>query len=213
MQKLFAFHNIEDQRRFIREEWDTKAWKKAFEFSLHPWMTRLFLQDPGLYEYLGQKIKPATYIRERMNASLSRVLARENLLVSLVLLGKVCPEGYPPYLKEQPSEKIKKGLGKICTVDSEIVSCLEQSPANHFDAFSLSDVASFISKEQFGKLLKEMIRTARPNARFCIRQFMSDYFIPKELNAHFQRESTLETQLEEEDRCFVYRFMVGQISK
>ncbi len=213
VRKLFAFDDLEAQQRFLRDEWNTPLWKAMVGFSLHPKVTRLFIQDPGLYAHLGQNIKPSAYILDRMNASLHRLLARENVIVSLTFAGKVFPEGYPPYLQREASKYIKEQMHKISPVDSEIHAYLSKAPKEHFDAFSLSDVVSFISRDQFTSLLQEIVRTARPGARFCIRQFMSDYQIPDYLNAHFQREAALERELEQEDRCFVYRFMVGTVQK
>lgn len=213
LDRLFAFNELEEQRRFVREEWDTAFWRGVLDVCLHPWITRLFVQDPGLYSHLGQGIKPSTYIQSRMTASLSRTLAKENLLISLALRGHVSAEAFSPYLKEKESATIKQRLSKILPVHADIHTFLEGAPVDHFDAFSLSDVASFISKEQFHKLLKEIIRTAKSGARFCIRQFLSDYHIPRELTPYFHRDTTLERGLEEEDSCFVYRYMTGNICK
>ena len=55
------------------------------------------------------------------------------------------------------------------------------------------------------------MKTAKPGARFCLRQFLSSYEIPPHLRKHFVRDLSLERKLEDVDNCFVYRFMVGNI--
>ncbi|MBI2812265.1 MAG: DUF3419 family protein [Candidatus Melainabacteria bacterium] len=213
MKKLFSFDDIEKQRQFIREEWDNGVWKGAFAIALHPWMTRLFVKDPGLYSYLGEKVHPATYVREKINEGLGRHLAKEALMANLVFKGKVPENALPPYLQPKGSEKIRENLSRLKIQTQNVLSYLEEAPDASFDVFSLSDVASYLSQEDFIRLSKAILRTARPGARFCLRQFMSDYQIPKELSSHFVRETQLEKKLDMEDNCFVYRFTVGKIVK
>ena len=62
-------------------------------------------------------------------------------------------------------------------------------------------------------MMKEVYRTAKPGARFCIRELLSSQRIPSELTSNFKRNSKLEKQLEEKDRCFIYRFMTGSVEK
>lgn len=213
MQQLFAFENIEEQKKFIQEKWDNAIWKGAFAVGLHPWLTRLFLKDPGLYDHLGENIRPSTYVRERINEGLGRHLAKDALLVNLVFKGKVPESALPPYLQKEGSQVIKERLPRLKTQTQDILSYLESMPDASFDAFSLSDVASYLSEKDFLRLAKAVLRTARPGARFCMRQFMSNYQIPSELADHFKRDEKLEKKLDAEDNCFVYRFTVGEIRK
>jgi S-adenosylmethionine-diacylglycerol 3-amino-3-carboxypropyl transferase len=213
MKQLFSFEDIEEQKKFIVEEWDNAIWKGAFAFALHPWITRLFLKDPGLYAHLGENIRPASYVRERINQGLGRHLAKDALLVNLVFKGKVPENALPPYLQPEGSSLIKQRIGRLKTQTQDVLTYLESMPDESFDAFSLSDVASYLSGKEFSRLTQAILRTARPGARFCVRQFMSNHQIPAELTNHFKRDESLEKKLEAEDNCFVYRFTVGEIRK
>ncbi len=213
VKQLFSFDNLEEQKAFIQQKWDNAIWKGTFAIFLQPWVTRLFLKDPGLYAYLGENIRPSTYIRERINQGLSRHLAKDALLVNLAFRGRVPERALPPYLQPEGSQIVKQHLPRLKTQTLDILSYLESMPDNSFDAFSLSDVSSYLSKNEFTRLTNAMLRTAKPNARFCLRQFMSNYQIPVELQTHFKRDEKLEQKLDLDDNCFVYRFTVGQIQK
>lgn len=213
IQKLFEFEDLEEQRKFIREEWDTPLWRGAFSFVLHPLVTRLFVKDPGLYNHLGKDIRPSEYVCDRVNKGLGMHLAKNAAFVNLVFKGKVPERALPPYLQREGSEVIKERLPRLKTQTIDILSYLESMPDASFDAFSLSDVASYLSENDFFRLIKAILRTARPDARFCMRQFMSNHQIPPELAHHFKRDRKLEKKLETEDNCFVYRFTVGEIHK
>lgn len=211
--KLFAINDLEEQKIFIQQHWNTPFLKKVFEWILNPFLTKLFLHDPGLYDHVNNSIKPGTYIYNRMHASLNRYLAKENPLLSLILKGEIFQEAFPPYLTQQGTEIIKKRLGCLSIHTADIVDYVESSPEASFDCFSLSDVASYLKYEDFVRLLKGVHKAAKPGARFSIRQFLSFHEIPLELRPYFKRDSALEECLEKKDRCFVYRFMVGQVVK
>lgn len=212
IKQLFEIPTLEDQQNFVRRHWDQYLWRKIFDLA-HPLFSRYFLKDPGMYDNIGTAIRPSAYIYQRMNACLMRHLARENPLLSLLFKGHIDQEAFPPYLTERGFTTIKTRLGRVSSQTADLVSYLEAAPDNHFDGFSLSDVASYICKDTFTRLMHAVQRTAKPGARFSIREFLSSHKIPEILNPTFKRDYHLERQLEQEDRCFVYRFMVGKIEK
>lgn len=211
VKKLFELHNIEEQRKFVTKHWDQFFWRKAFDLALNPLFTRLVLKDPGLFDNVDSTITPGSYIYKRMNACLMSNLARESPLMSLFLKGKVEKDAFPPYLTNEGFDIIRKRVDRISTKTTDLISYLESAADNSFDVFSISDVASYIGQDDFNRLMYAIYRTAKPGARFSIREFLSRHKIPTELLPFFVRDSSLEKELEKEDRCFVYRFMVGHI--
>lgn len=210
--RLFSMDNIEDQRKFAQNEWDSYFWRQIFNLVLNPLFSRFLIEDPGL-KNAGANIKPGTYIYERIQSTLSRQLASETPLLSLLLRGRVTEEGFSPYLTKQGIQSIKTRLSSLEIHTTNILHYLDSIREPAFDIFSLSDVASYLSYEDFIKLLQGIIRTAKPGARFCLRQFLSTYEIPLELQSYFVRDKELEKNLEQKDNCFVYRFLVGTINK
>jgi S-adenosylmethionine-diacylglycerol 3-amino-3-carboxypropyl transferase len=211
VRRLFSMNNIEEQRKFVKEEWDSYILRKLLNLVLNSFLSRLIIADPGLTNY-SSDIKPGNYIYDRINASLEKELAKKNPLLSLLIRGKVSPEAFSPYLTEIGTQTIKPRLSALEIRTTDILEYLEFLSEPTFDVFSLSDVASYLSYFDFIRLLKGMIKTAKPGARFCLRQFLSSYDIPPNLQAYFVREKSLEKRLERLDNCFVYRFMVGKIA-
>ena len=213
IEKLYACKTLEEQQQFIESEWTSGAWKRTFDVLLHPNFTRFFLPDPCLYQNIDPNIRVSSYLYNRLHDSLKRFPVRENIIVSLILQGKVFEEGFSPYLTTEGSKVIKERLERISFQTTDLISYLEQAPSESFDCFSLSDVASYLSKEDFIRLAKAVFKAAKPGARFCIRQCMSRYELPREIAPYFQRDSKLENDLEMEDRCFIYNFLVGHVKK
>jgi len=212
--RLFSFDSIEEQTEFVDKTFDTPLWRRAFQIALHPTITRLFLNDPGLLHHFDPSISVGDRLYNRMHTGLRRYLAKESILASLILKGKIpCEKHLPPYLSESGVETIKDQIPTLSLHSTDLISYLEQAPDNHFDCFSLSDVASYVGHHDFERMVQSIHRVAKPGARFCIRQLLSNHQIPDTLASSFKRDSSLERELEHEDRCFVYRFMVGTIKK
>jgi S-adenosylmethionine-diacylglycerol 3-amino-3-carboxypropyl transferase len=213
LKKLFEFKKIEEQREFVKKEWDTFAWRKTFDLVLCPPVSKMIWNDPGLHLHVDPSFRAGSYIYQRMHNSLLNTLARENLMVSLILKGDVQEDAYPAYLTKEGVKTIKPRLNRLKTVTSDLISYIENAPENSIDCFSLSDVASFLSPQNFERLLRAVLRAAKPGARVSIREFLSHHTFPEELKVHFLRNPQLEKELENEDCCFVYRFISATVTK
>jgi len=211
--QLLEFNDLKKQSEFVNTVWNTNLWRKSFELVLRPALTKPTMKDPGLYAYIGSNINPANYIYSRMQSALHRGLAKENPLVTLILDGRVAPEAFPPCLTKEGIAVIQSRLNKITIHSENVVDFLEKAKPNSYDCFSMSDVASYLNPEDYRRMLKAILSSAKPKARFCIRQFLSGYTIPPDLAPHFIRNEALEKEVEDNDRCFVYRYMVGEIKK
>ncbi|MCH9625116.1 MAG: hypothetical protein S4CHLAM123_02850 [Chlamydiales bacterium] len=212
--KLFSIDNLEEQHKFVKKHWHTFMWKKLFQVGLHPLITRTFIKDPGLYEHIDPSMRHiGNHLYSRIDNYLNHSLAKQSVLLSLILTGKVDRNHFPPYLSKEGIEKIKKQIHKTSFHTIDLVSFIEKAEPSSFDCFSISDVASYLNKEHFNRLVEGIFRSAKPGARFCMRQFLSNHQLPAHLAPHFKRNSALEQELQNEDCCFVYRFMTGTIEK
>lgn len=211
--QLFSFVNLEEQRQFIDEKWDTNALKNVFRFALSRRVSEMAAIDPGLYTCVDPNIELGSYIYDRMLAALKQGLAKENLLVSLILRGYLSEEAFPPYLTKDGFEVIKERVDRLSIKTENALNHLEKTPGETYDRFSMSDIASYMDQATFDRMLKNIYRTAKPGARFCIRQFSSNHKLSPEYSSHFCRDIDLENQLEKDDSCFVYRFIAGTIKK
>ncbi len=212
IEQLFHFRHIDEQNEFL-STWETKGLKRLFNICLHPWMAKILIGDPALYEHLGEGVRPADYIYHRFHNYLKRHLAKDSPLLSLVLHGKAGKENLPPYLSRLGAALIRSRLERISHIDTDLLSYLKTQPDHSIDIFSLSTIPSYLDKGRFDELLKEILRTGKQGARFCMRQFMSKHEIPQDLSFSMVRDSHLEKKLEDEDRTFVYSFTAGTVRK
>jgi S-adenosylmethionine-diacylglycerol 3-amino-3-carboxypropyl transferase len=210
---LFAMKNLKEQQAFVAKHWNTFMWKKAFDICLHPLVTRTFIKDPGLYEHVDPYFHVGNQIYHRIDHYLNQNLAKESILLSLILNGKVDPKHLPPCLQKEDVQKIQAQIDKTEFHTDDLISYVTHAPENSFDCFSISDVASYIGKEDFNRLVEGIFRSARPGARVCMRQLLTNHKIPEHLAPHFKLNPELDAELQNEDRCCVYTFLTATIEK
>ncbi|MDR3492234.1 MAG: DUF3419 family protein [Gammaproteobacteria bacterium] len=208
---LFEYTDLSSQREYIANEWDTLAWRKIFEVLLNPTFSKLMLKDPGLNSYTD--MHPGKYIYQKMLAYLQNNLASKSALLQLMLLGKILPSAYFPYLTFEGYTKIRKNTERLTYKTGNMIDYLNLHAINKFDCFSMSDIASYMPQDIFDKLLLSMYKAAKPKARFCLREFTSKRNMSEAMKNSFVRNEILEHKLEHEESNFVYRFMVGEIQK
>ncbi len=208
---LFAFDSIDEQRAFVKKHWDKPAVRRFLSIALKPSIIKRLVNDPCLYSNLDPTVNIATYIYDRCLLYLNTYLAKDSLILNLMMNKRVLPAAYPAYLREKEVNAIRKNLGCLSIVTEDLITYLESCPEASIDVFSLADVASYLDAESVVRLLKAVKRAARPGARFCMRQFLSNHTIPEELTSYFVREPDLEQRLTKEDSCIFYKFTTGTI--
>lgn len=213
IKKLFTFTDLKEQQEYVSQHWDTFFWKKTFEIAINPKLSKYILRDPGLNSYTDYAKNPGQYIYEKMINYLNNHLANKSALLQLILKGKILPEAYFPYLTFEGFNKIRKNPDRLEHRTDNIVTFLKTQTSLKFDCFSMSDIASYLPQNIFEELLTGIHHSANPRARFCLREFMSNRFIPDNLTSLFNRNTQLEQKLEKEEVNFVYRFIVGQVNK
>lgn len=213
IQNLFLSHDIFQQQNAIENLFNKKTLSLLAKFFLNSPLTKKYFADPGLYAFVDKRYKIEHHFLKLIKQALSHHFVKENALLNLVFQGKVLPTAFPPYLKKEGVMKIRSRLEKIEVINLNMIQFLQKQPDDSIDCFSFSDIASYMSEKDFNLLIKEMIRTASENARFCIRELLSNHQIADEYSKHLIRKKELEEELQAIDKCFVYRFMVGEIKK
>ena len=211
IRRLFSFGDLDAQRSFVRERWDTVGWRWLNDVFLSRLVLRHVLGDPAFHAHVA--VHPGRFVRERMRESLFSVLARDNFMVSLTLRGRLADRDLPPRLTRQGIAAIRERLDRLEIVTGDVIAHLERVAPGTYTRFSLSDVPSYLSQEDFERLLDGVARAGTPGGRFCIRLFLSRPRFPERLATVLVREPDLERRLAGEDHAFAYDFIVGRIAR
>ena len=211
--RLFSCEDIAEQRRFI-EGWDTKIWRFVVETLCRRSFLELFSRDPGFWRFVPPEVPLHSRIFDSIHRYLSNHVARENHLLQLVFFARYVYEpAMPIYLQAEHYERIRQALAttRITPVTAPITAALATVADGSFDAYSIADVSSYLSEADFGALMDQIMRTARPSARLCSRGIFVHRPLPGEYAAHIHRDPDLEKRLSLDDHAMMHEFLVGAV--
>lgn len=212
LKKLFSFTDIAEQAAFCRSSWNTEGWRKFILFVCRRFFWRYIYQDPGFYRYVPEDFPVGSYIYGCLSRTLERFLARENHFFSLLVHNKYIHENsLPLHLQERYFPLLKAYIGRIEVVTDSLQHFLGCLPENSVHKFSLSDISSYTSEQDYASILKSCVRASAPKALFCIRHFLVKREIPASLRSRFICLPGLEGELEKTDMSFAFTFNAGKI--
>jgi S-adenosylmethionine-diacylglycerol 3-amino-3-carboxypropyl transferase len=166
VRRLLACEDAADQRRFYDEEWNGVSWRAlcGIVFSRFV-LDRAF--DPAHFTY-AREGAPGPRFRAAVEGFLREVPAAPNFYLHY-LFTRTYPSDAccPAWLRRGAPEALAARLDRLRALTGTIEEVLAAAPARSFDVFNLSNVLDWCSEEEFERVLREIVRTARPGARLC----------------------------------------------
>jgi len=214
IKRLFSFNDIAEQRRFIAG-WNTRVWRFVVETLCRRSFLEMFSRDPGFWRFVPPEVPLHRRIFDLIHRYLSNNLARESHLLQLVFYARYIYEpAMPIYLLPGSYERIREALQttKVTIVTAPAATALANLGNASLDGYSIADISSYLSDSDFGILMDEIMRTARPGARLCSRGIFVHRALPSEHVHRVERDHNLEQQLALSDLAMVHEFLVGTLS-
>jgi S-adenosylmethionine:diacylglycerol 3-amino-3-carboxypropyl transferase len=130
-------------------------------------------------------------------------------MMALVFHGRFFdPLHYPPYLREENFDFMKTRIGRITYRTAALADVISDPALATCNKYSLSDVSSFLSTEDYQHLLASFAK--KRGVRFCLRDFLTCRTPPAQSEAGGLRFLTeLQEQLAREDTSLGYLFTIG----
>lgn len=213
VRRVFACEDIEEQRRLLRKL-DTPLFRFVAEMCCRRSVLAAFSGDPGFYRYVPRDVALHRAIYGGVLEHFRHHLARNNPLMQLVFFGRFIDEAaLPPYLNARTYPQIKEALEnvRLITTTGTITQALEQAGSARFDAFSLSDISSYLDDAAHAQLFADTLACARPGAVLCSRSNIFHRALLPETEARLERDRALEQELAIADHSCVHRFVIGRV--
>ncbi|HEX3594123.1 MAG TPA: DUF3419 family protein [Polyangiaceae bacterium] len=202
-----------DEQRVAMARWETPFWKSVAHLVGNKHVISRLSGDPGFYRNLPPKPPLHEVLYDRVHRHLKHNLLRENSFLQLVLHGRyVYEDVLPIYLNANTFEQIKAALTET-TIDIQTTTVTDAlaSSRTGFDAFSISDICSYLDAEPNHRLFDLVLSSANPGARLCSRSNIFHKPLAPEHAARVLREPELEARLSLHDHATVHEFVVGEI--
>jgi S-adenosylmethionine:diacylglycerol 3-amino-3-carboxypropyl transferase len=174
----------------------------------------LLSRDPGFWRFVPEDVPLHERVDECIFRYLCNHLARDNHLLQLVFFGRYINEdALPPYLNAATYDRIRGALGttRIHIYTSQVADVLRGAPDASIDAFSPTDVSSYLSEAAFTDFMEQILRTARPGARLCSRGIFAHRELAPEHARRLRRDPALERRLAFDDHATVHQFVCATI--
>jgi S-adenosylmethionine-diacylglycerol 3-amino-3-carboxypropyl transferase len=204
--------SIQIQRDFYKNTWNSKRWRLFFKIITSRFILRSFARQQGMFTYTEPGAIAKEYLK-RLDWNFNAILLKSNYFMNYCLLGRY-GQSLPPYLEEKNYIFLKENFSSLSMITDDLLSYLKSMPDDSFSKFNLSDVFESLSPEQNNILWKEIVRTAKNEARVVYWNNLVYRTFPQDLSANIKNEDQLANQLHLKDRVFFYGdFKVNRITK
>lgn len=213
VRNVFECDDLEQQRAWVRRL-DTPVFRLVGEAACRRNVLRAFSGDPGFYRYVPADVALHRVIYGGVLEHFRHHLARNNPLMQLVFFGRIIHEpALPAYLNAATYEQVQAALARVnlVRITARIDEALAQAGPAAFDAFSLSDISSYLDDEAHDRLFSDTLNAARPGAMLCSRSNIHHRPLRPEQEARLTRDRALERELAIADHSCVHKFVIGRI--
>jgi S-adenosylmethionine-diacylglycerol 3-amino-3-carboxypropyl transferase len=203
--------DLEEQRRAI-DRWDSVLFRSLVQTLCRRSVLSRLSGDPGFYTSLPADLCLHKVLYNRVFDYLRQHRLRDNPLLQIVFYGRyVWEPALPIYLHAETFASVRRCLAEV-KIDIVTGTMAEVLAARRgFDAFSLSDISSYLSSEECHKLFERVLRNARPGARICSRANIYHRPLAAEHARRLVRNQALERDLALHDHSCVHEFVVGSV--
>ncbi|MDQ6726389.1 MAG: BtaA family protein [Actinomycetota bacterium] len=176
---LLAADDPLTQRDVFDRDWDNRRWRAMFAVALNRYTCRPLYR--GFFDNVDAT-KFSEAFRGGIDHALRGVPIAENWYVHDLFEGHYRAECLPPHLRIAAQATIAANRHRMRLVDGSVGALLRTLPDGDVNGFCLSNVGEWLPAEQFAALLREVVRTAAPDAIVVFRNFVPrDDVIPRAL--------------------------------
>ena len=205
LERMLSCETIDAQQGLFAREWNTIRWRAFFHLLLN---RAVFHQtyDPAFFSHL-ERPSFADHFRQRAEHALTKLPVRGNYFLHHMIAGRydVDRDAVPPYLTEAGCETIGASRDRLTLVDGTMTEYLRTLADQSVTGFSLSNICEWLSPNDTDALFAEIVRTARPNAVLCFRNFVGWTDVPGRFRRMVVEDRTLGDELTARDRSVVQR--------
>jgi S-adenosylmethionine-diacylglycerol 3-amino-3-carboxypropyl transferase len=211
LDRMFNAADVNAQAAMYDAEWNDVVWRSFVKASASELLCRYAFRDPGFFRHVPRAFPRGRYLLELFDTAFRTRKLSESPFLSLLLRGRYDQRTLPLHLRPENHDTLRGSCDRISAVTAPLDRYLLALPPGSISAFSLSDIASYTSEEEYTGIWTAVCRAAAPGARICERQFLVHRDLPERAATLTTRDRALEERLEREDDSTFYRFVVATV--
>lgn len=203
---LLEKKSTEERKRFYDKQWNTLAWKWLFKLFFSRKVMGKWGRDPEFFKYVETSV--ADRILTRVKHALTELPTDTNPYLEYILKGNF-QKTLPFYLRAENFENIRKNLDQLVLFKGGLNEAFAAYPSS-FDGFNLSDIFEYMSPEQYGEELTQIVDRSTAGARLAYWNMLA---YRKEVPALSKLSFLDSERLHKLDKAFFYQaFVIGVVT-
>lgn len=195
--------------RLYDSEWNNLRWRLLLSIFCSRLVMGRLGRDPELFRYVKGSV--AQRMLKRTRHAMTILDPTVNPYLHWIFTGQHRDGALPFALRAENFDAIRAHLDRLewrcCTLEE-----LLEDPPDAFDAFNLSDIFEYISAESYERLLRLLIRAAKPRARLAYWNLLVPRSRPESLAKELKPLTCIADSLFARSKTFFYgAFVVEQV--
>ncbi len=203
-----------DEQRAAMARWETPLWKALAHLVARRPVLAALSGDPGFYRNLPPDMPLHEVLYDRVHGHLKYNVLRDNPFLQMVFFGRyVFEDVLPIYLNAATYDRVRAALAevKLDIITSMATDAIQETAGDGYDAFSISDISSYLDEGPHFDLFETVLGAAAPHARLCSRANIYHRPLAPAHARRIERDPALERKLSRHDHATVHEFVVGRI--
>jgi S-adenosylmethionine:diacylglycerol 3-amino-3-carboxypropyl transferase len=212
LMRLFDFNDVEEQKQYFDRQLDSRRLKRIFKIAFHPKIYKKRGMDAQALVHSRER-DIAEFFFSRFRSFCTATPARKNYFLQLAFFNRLLfMEALPEYLQENGNQRLRKSVDLLSFYHESLSERIRRKPRGYYDAFALSNIGDWMSKEDFAALLELIGTQAAGQSRALLRYIHFAHPIPVKLAGVFKLDRRLGDELEAVDRYPFYSLLPMRIS-
>ncbi len=199
LDKLAACGDIHEQIRYYDRYVATWRLNLIFNVFFGFKVMGKYGRDPSCYDYVPDKEKTGSNIREIFERGMHSVVNKTNPYLNYVLGNRFTEDALPEYLKRENYEIIRERICRISFVNGMFS---EISEDEKFDFFNLSDIFEYMSEETYRENVDKLKALSHEGSKVIYYNMQNPRYID---GPEFARDKELSERLCRSTRSYFYR--------
>lgn len=205
VEQLLAKKTPSERLRFYESKWNNRRWRLLFRIFFSRFIMGKLGRDPRLFRYVQGGVAEPLLLR--MRYALTELDPAKNPHLHWIFTGQHGYGALPFALRAENFEAIRAHLDRLEWRCCSVEDSLEKSPET-FDAFNLSDIFEYLSENDYERLLRLLVRAAKPSARLAYWNLFVPRSRPESLATLLRPLKLLSGALSARDKAFMYQAIV-----
>jgi S-adenosylmethionine-diacylglycerol 3-amino-3-carboxypropyl transferase len=205
IERFLGCRTLEEQRAFYDSQWNTARWRALIQLMANRVVLRR-AYDPAFFQHV-ENPSYARHFLFTIERALTGLPVRDNYFFHQMFFGYYQTErggGAPPYLTAGDGA-LADVHERLALVDGPFIEYLRGRPDGSMAGFSLSNICEWLTAPEIDELFGEIVRTARPGARLCFRNFLGWTPVPQRWRHLVKENADLGESLIQRDQSMLQR--------